>query len=94
MSPLPGHHHQDDAKWITERLLQLPSHMRQGACDKYAAIYQDEHDKHTGRAYAHCRARFAANTRLREFVERVQASLGGAVQSPPSLGHRQGKLPG
>lgn len=82
ITPLPKHHHEDDAKWITSQLTRIPSAMRQPTCDRYSAVYEAEYSLHQGKAYAHCRARFAANTRLREFVERVLVTLNGAVVSP------------
>lgn len=82
MTPLPAHHHPDDTKWITSQLTQIPSAMRQSVCERYSSVYEAEKALHQGKAYDHCRARYAANTRLREFVEKVLVTLGGAVSSP------------
>lgn len=82
MIQLPEHHHQDDAKWITQQLTRIPHAMRQSTSERYSSVYAAEKALHQGKAYDHCRARFEANTRLREFVDRVLVTLGGAVSSP------------
>ena len=93
MTPLPASHHPDDTRWITEQLMQLPSHMRQGVCDKYSAAYRAAYEAQgTAAVFAEGPARREANTRLREFVARVLASLGGVVQAPPSASHHQSDM--
>lgn len=86
MIPLPQHHHEDDTKWITQQLTRIPHAMRAATAERYSTVYHAEYCNHQGQAYAHCRARFAANTRLREFVERVLATMGGAVVRPDAVG--------
>src|SRR5574343_742852 len=88
---LPEHHHQDDAKWIAEQLGRIPSAMRKGVCDKYSAAYRAAYEAQGAAAvFAEGPARREANTRLREFVARVLASLCGVVQAPLAQSHIQG----
>lgn len=82
MIPTPEHHFPDDTEWITQQLTRIPSAMRQTTCERYSAVYAAEQALHQGKPYDHCRARYAANTRLREFVDKVLVSLNGAVSAP------------
>ena len=64
-------HHKDDKKWIDEQLRKLPGHLRVKASDAYSGVYlaainaePEEHKKENA-------ARFAANSRLRVYVDNV-----------------------
>lgn len=83
MIKLPNKHHPDDKKWITEQFQSIPHSMRNAIAAKYSAVYGEVYATHDGMAYAHCRARFEANTRLREFVVRVKQTINQAKTIPP-----------
>lgn len=66
-------HSTDDARWIREQLDRLPQRYRKKAMDGYSAAYQEAHDAEPAPHRKENAARFAANTRLRKYVEKVLA---------------------
>ena len=68
---LPANHHPDDAHWIREQLSKLPAAQRTQARDGYSAAYQVAHDAEPLEHKKDNRARFAANTRLRVFAQKI-----------------------
>ena len=70
---LPKHAHKDDISWIKEQLSKLPVAYRTKAVKGYDAAYEEAFDAESLEHKKENRARFAANTRLRRYVERVLA---------------------
>jgi len=66
-------HSSEDAKWIRQQLESIPQRYRQQAIDGYSAAYKSAYDAEEHRKEN--AARFAANTRLRKYVEKVLAML-------------------
>lgn len=70
---MPSYHHPDDAKRISARLAVVESlgpNMRQLVCDAYAKAYLEAWDAEPVPHKKHNKARFAANSRLRIFMDR------------------------
>ena len=68
---LPEHHHIDDRRWIQQQLMRLPLHLRQKACESYSSAWLQVHDAEPEERFRAERARFSANTRLREYIANV-----------------------
>ena len=69
---LPEHHFIDDRRWIHQQLMRLPRPtQRQRASEGYSAIYRAHFEQEPEERFKVERARFAANTRLREYVAAV-----------------------
>lgn len=66
-------HSRDDAKWIKQQLERIPQRYRQQAIDGYSEVYQSAYDAEPVGHRKENAARFAANTRLREYVYKVLA---------------------
>lgn len=66
-------HSKDDAKWISEQLERLPFRYQRQAQEGYSAEYERAYNEEPADHRKENRARFAANTRLREFVKKVLA---------------------
>ena len=67
--------HKDDLKWVNQQLAQLPTAYRAKACAAYSKVWQEAHD---AEQKLHCKenaGRFAANSRLREYVQKVKNRL-------------------
>ena len=67
--------HKDDLKWVNQQLAQLPTAYRAKACAAYTKVWQEAHD---AEQKLHCKenaGRFAANSRLREYVQKVKNRL-------------------
>ena len=77
--------HPHDEKWIAEQLALLPAPMRYKIMDRYSEAYQAVLLQHEGEIAAEGLARRAANTRLRECVDRFGSAYHGAVIAPPSV---------
>ena len=70
---LPEHHFIDDRRWIQQQLMSLPRPVqRQRASDGYSAVYRDCFEQEPEERFKVERARFAANSRLREYVAAVR----------------------
>ena len=70
---LPEHHFVDDRRWIQQQLMRLPRHtQRQRASEGYSEVYRDIFENETEERFKVERARFAANSRLREYVAAVR----------------------
>lgn len=70
---LPEHHFIDDRRWIQQQLMSLPRPaQRQRASDGYSAVYRDCFEQEQEECFKIERARFAANSRLREYVAAVR----------------------
>ena len=68
---LPDNYHPDDANWIAEQLAALPVNYRIRAAKGYSDAYAQAHDAEPLDHKKDNRARFAANTRLRKFVQKI-----------------------
>ena len=69
---LPERHFVDDRRWIQQQLMRLPrATQRQRASDGYSAVYRANFEQEPEERFKVERARFAANTRLREYVAAV-----------------------
>ena len=68
---LPDNHHPDDARWIAEQLRLLPYGYRHKATQEYSEAYVQAHESEPLEHKKDNRARFAANTRLRIFVQKI-----------------------
>ena len=70
---LPEHHFIDDRRWIQRQLMSLPRPaQRQRASEGYSALYRDNFEQEPEERFKVERARFAANSRLREYVAAVR----------------------
>jgi hypothetical protein len=63
--------HEHDKKWVDEQIAKLPFRLQQSVRQRYAEVYQQAYDAEPVEHRKDGRARFAANTRLREYVEKV-----------------------
>ena len=64
--------HDDDRKWVGEQLKKLPTPaMRGQTLIKYNEVFQLAHDAEPLPHRKDGKARFAANNRLRQYVEAV-----------------------
>lgn len=66
-------HSSEDAKWIKQQLERIPPRYRQQAMDGYSEAYQSAYDAEPAEHRKENAARFAANTRLRKFIDKVLA---------------------
>ena len=70
---LPERHFIDDRRWIQQQIMSLPRPaQRQRASEGYSAVYRDHFENETEERFKVERARFAANSRLREYVAAVR----------------------
>ena len=67
---LPETYYVADARWIENTVAKLQSHERKATLQKYSAAYVEAWNAEPVEAYKEERARFSANTRLREYVKR------------------------
>ena len=85
---LPLNHCPQDTKWITEQLEQLQHSLKSRVCGRYNDVYSGVYSNNDNTYLPHQVegvARFEANTRLREFVEKYGNSSLGATLPPPKL---------
>jgi len=66
--------HDHDKAWANGMIARLPYHYRQVAIDGYANVYSEAYDNEPVEHKKANAARFAANTRLREFCDLVAQS--------------------
>ena len=70
---LPEHHFVDDRRWIQQQIMSLPlAAQRQRASEGYSAVYHAQFEQEQEERFKVERARFAANSRLREYVAAVR----------------------
>ena len=70
---LPEHHFIDDRRWIQQQIMGLPRPVqRQRASEGYSAVYLEHFEQEPEERFKVERARFAANSRLREYVSAVR----------------------
>ena len=70
---LPELHFVDDRRWIQQQIMSLPwPAQRQRASDGYSAVYHAQFEQEQEERFKVERARFAANSRLREYVAAVR----------------------
>lgn len=68
---MPDKHHPHDSKWISEQVAILPPSLRVGACEAYSSVFTEAFEAEPVDHKRSNAARFCANTRLREYVDRV-----------------------
>jgi len=71
---LPERYFPHDESWIKEQIAQLPAHFRAVAIKAYSNVYLEVYNATEKPHQKDGEARREANTRLREYVERVLAS--------------------
>ena len=72
---MPKRHSPADAKWIREQLDLLPYRLRPIAAEGYSKAYQAAYDNEPADHKKENRARFAANSRLRQYAEKIMLAL-------------------
>jgi hypothetical protein len=70
---LPERHHQHDRKWIEEQLRRLPPSALETAIKGYEKVFSESYDSEPMEHRKENTARFSANSRLREYVEKIIA---------------------
>ena len=70
---LPERCHPDDQKWIEEQLKKLPLFALRRAIDGYDKVFSESYDNEPIAYKKENKARRDANTRLREYVEKITA---------------------
>lgn len=63
--------HPHDAQWYSEQIKSLPVPLQRKAKDGYAQVWLDAYDAEPAEHRRSNAARRAANTRLREYVEKI-----------------------
>lgn len=70
---LPENHHPHDKEWITQQLKKVPVGYRGSVALKYSAAYREAYTAEPIDHMKENKARFAANTRLRVYIEKTQS---------------------
>lgn len=70
---LPARYHKDDQKWIEEQLKKLPPFALDTAIKGYEKVFAESYDNEPIAYKKENKARRDANTRLREYVEKIIA---------------------
>ena len=70
---LPKRCHEHDKKWIEEQLQKLPPFAVRRAIDGYDKVFTESYDNEPIEYKKENKARRDANTRLREYVEKIIA---------------------
>ena len=70
---LPARYHKDDQKWIEEQLKKLPPFALRRAIEGYDKVFSESYDNEPIAYKKENKARRDANTRLREYVEKIIA---------------------
>lgn len=81
---LPEHCCKDDEQWITGKLADLPQKVRKKVAQEYSNLYLEEYNKELVQHKKENKARRAANTRLRKYVERYSSVMKCKVNEPPT----------
>ena len=63
--------HNHDRQWVESQIALLPVSIRQKTLRSYRDVFKEAYDAEPIEHKKMNRARFAANTRLREYVEKV-----------------------
>ncbi len=77
---LPDEHDKDDEQWIERQLRNIPQHLRKKACEGYTEVYRAAYNAAPTDLRRPGAARFAANTRLREYVEKLTTTRGASAK--------------
>lgn len=70
---LPERYHPHDKKWIREQLRKLPPSAWSAALRGYEKVFSESYDSEPLEHKKENKARFSANFRLREYVEKIIA---------------------
>lgn len=68
---LPRQYHQHDKKWLEEQLKKLPPSALNSAINGYEKVFSESYDSESIVHKKENKARYAANTRLRKYVEKI-----------------------
>lgn len=68
--------HPDDKKWVNQQISMLPLQYRQTAIEGYSKTYG-----HPKNLFEEAERRREANTRLREYVERVSKKMARSYEA-------------
>lgn len=68
---LPERYHPYDKKWIEGQLKKLPPFALRRAIEGYEKVFAENYDSEPIEYKKMNKARFAANTRLRKYVEKI-----------------------
>ena len=68
---LPARCHFQDKKWIEEQLKKLPPFALRKAIDGYEKVFAESYDSELVEHKKMNVARYAANTRLRKYIEKI-----------------------
>jgi len=71
---LPKNYVKDDASWLLQQMMRLPPKHRDKARIGYDTVWQQAWHAEPNPHMRENKARFAANTRLRKYVDRVTGS--------------------
>lgn len=71
MAILPEHYHRLDRSWLQNKLVGLPQVMQLKACKGYSKVYEEAYSLEPISHKKDGAARYAANSRLRKFVENL-----------------------
>lgn len=71
MAILPEYYHRLDRAWIKNKLINLPQAMQLKVCKRYTEVYEEAHKSEPISHKKDGAARYAANSRLRKFVENL-----------------------
>ena len=63
--------HVHDRQWVESQIALLPVSIRQKTLRAYNDVFKEAHDAEPIEHKKMNKARFAANTRLREYVEKI-----------------------
>lgn len=74
MNIFPREFHHHDREWIKDQLRRLPIELKRRAVDGYDTVWQEAWHAEPVTHKRENKARFAANTRLRKYVERVTSA--------------------
>lgn len=67
--------HDDDKKWILEQLRKIPVHEHSDVISGYGQLYQAAYDAEPLDHKKENKARFTANSRLREYLKKCANSV-------------------
>lgn len=63
--------HEDDRKWILEQLRNIPPLKHKEVIDGYSQLYQAAYDAEPLDHKKENKARYTANSRLREYIKKM-----------------------
>ena len=70
---LPKQYHPSDQKWLEAQLNKLPPFALRRAIEGYEKVFAESYDSEPVEHKKMNKARYAANTRLRKYIEKIIA---------------------